>query len=56
MKEVKMNSNYLQEKTFEVNDRFIEIKDLVINSRNRIYTTVNVEMLMLYWNIVKIIL
>ena len=56
MKEVKMNSNYLQEKTFEVNDRFIEIKDLVINSRNRIYTTVNVEMLMLYWNIGKIIL
>ena len=51
-----MNSNYLQEKTFEVNDRFIEIKDLVINSRNRVYTTVNVEMLMLYWNIGKIIL
>ena len=51
-----MNSNYLQEKTFEVNDRFIEIKDLVINSRNRVYITVNVEMLMLYWNIGKIIL
>lgn len=35
---------------------FEEIKDLVINSRNRVYATVNTEMLNLYWNIGKIIM
>lgn len=35
---------------------FEEIRSLVINSRNRVYTTVNTEMLNLYWNIGKIIM
>ena len=35
---------------------FEEIKDLGINSRNRVYATVNTEMLNLYWNIGKIIM
>ena len=35
---------------------FEEIRNLVINSRNRVYTAVNTEMLSLYWNIGKIIM
>ncbi|HJJ06016.1 MAG TPA: DUF1016 N-terminal domain-containing protein [Clostridiaceae bacterium] len=32
------------------------MKDLVINSRNKVYQTVNTEMLNLYWNIGKSIM
>jgi len=39
-----------------VNPIFEEIKQLVNNSRQRVYTTVNSEMLNLYWNIGKIIM
>ena len=35
---------------------FEEIKELINNSRNKVYTTVNTEMLNLYWNIGKIIM
>ena len=35
---------------------FEEIRELVINSRNRVYSVVNTEMLNLYWNIGKIIM
>ena len=35
----------------ELNNIFNNIKELVINSRNRVYSTVNTEMLNLYWNI-----
>ena len=35
---------------------FEEIKNLVINSRNRVYAAVNTEMLNLYWNIGKVIM
>ena len=35
---------------------FNNIKDLVINSRNKVYQVVNVEMLNLYWNIGKSII
>lgn len=35
----------------EINNIFNNIKELVINSRNRVYSTVNTEMLQLYWNI-----
>lgn len=35
---------------------FKEIRELVINSRNRVYSVVNTEMLNLYWNIGKIIM
>ena len=38
------------------NPIFEEIKELVINSRNKIYSTVNTEMLNLYWHIGKIIM
>ena len=40
----------------EVDNIFNEIKELVTNSRNKVYQTVNVEMLNLYWNIGKIII
>ena len=40
----------------EINDIFDNIKELVISSRNRVYTTVNTEMLKLYWNIGKAIM
>ena len=35
---------------------FSDIKELVIHSRNKVYSTVNTEMLHLYWNIGKIIM
>lgn len=40
----------------EMNDIFDNIKELIINSRNRVYQTVNTEMLNLYWNIGKAIM
>ena len=40
----------------ELNSIFDNIKDLIINSRNNIYNTVNIEMLHLYWNIGRIIM
>lgn len=40
----------------EINNIYGNIKELVINSRNKVYTTVNTEMLNLYWNIGKIIM
>lgn len=39
-----------------INNTFSSIKELVINSRNKVYSTVNTEMLSLYWNIGKIIM
>lgn len=46
-----MKINTIQEK--EVNTLFSEIKSLVVTSRNKVYQTVNTEMLSLYWNIGK---
>ena len=40
----------------EINSIYGNIKELVINSRNKVYTAVNTEMLNLYWNIGKIIM
>lgn len=40
----------------EINNKFDNIKELIINSRNRVYQTVNTEMLGLYWNIGKAIM
>lgn len=37
----------------EINNIYGNIKELVINSRNKVYTAVNTEMLNLYWNIGK---
>lgn len=39
-----------------VNSIFEEIKGLVLDSRTKVYNTVNTEMLKLYWNIGKIIM
>lgn len=39
-----------------INPIFEEIRDLINSSRNRVYSTVNTEMLNLYWNIGKIIM
>ena len=49
-------NNELINNNYEINDIFANIKELVINSRNRGYSTVNTEMLNLYWNIGKIIM
>ena len=40
----------------EINNIYDNIKELAINARNKVYTTVNIEMLNLYWNIGKIIM
>lgn len=48
--------NRLLDENIKFNPIFIEIRDLVINSRNKVYTTVNTEMLNLYWNIGRIIM
>ena len=49
-------NNELKNNENEINSLFDNIKGLVINSRNRVYTTVNTEMLNLYWNIGKAIM
>ena len=49
-------SNELINNDNEINNIFDNIKDLVINSRNKVYQTVNTEMLSLYWNIGKAIM
>lgn len=36
-----------------IDNTFDNIRSMVINSREKVYTTVNTEMLMLYWNIGK---
>ena len=43
--------NEILENEKELNNIFDDIKQLVINSRNKVYQTVNTEMLYLYWNI-----
>ena len=48
--------NELTNNDNEINNNFDNIKDLVINSRNKVYQTVNTEMLNLYWNIGKAIM
>ena len=49
-------SNELINDDNEFNNIFDNIKELVINSRNKVYQTVNTEMLNLYWNIGKAIM
>ena len=49
-------NNKLINNDYEINNIFDNIKELVINSRNRVYATVNTEMLNLYWNIGKAIM
>ena len=39
----------------EINNLYVNIKELIEESRNRVYKTVNIEMINLYWNIGKII-
>lgn len=39
-----------------INPIFEEIKGLINNSRDRVYSAVNTEMLNLYWNIGKVIM
>ena len=46
-------SNKIIKNENEINHVFNGIKELVINSRNKVYQTVNTEMLNLYWNIGK---
>ena len=49
-------SNELIRDDKEFNNFFNNIKDLVINNRNKVYQIVNTEMLSLYWNIGKAII
>ena len=42
--------------TKEVDNLYNDIKVLVEQSRNRVYKTVNTEMINLYWNIGKIVM
>ena len=44
-------SNEIINNDNEINNIFDNIKDLVINSRNKVYQTVNTEMLNLYWQV-----
>ncbi len=48
--------NYIIDDENKINDVFDNIKELVINSRNKVYNAVNTEMLNLYWNIGKAIM
>lgn len=52
----KLISNELINNDNEINHIFDDIKELVINSRNKVYQTVNTEMLNLYWNIGRVIM
>ena len=48
--------NYLIKEENEINNIFDNIKELVISSRNKVYSAVNTEMLHLYWNIGRVIM
>ena len=50
-----MNNCFVEEDK-QIDSVFDNIKELVISSRNKVYSTVNTEMLHLYWNIGKIIM
>lgn len=49
-------NNKLIDNNYNIDSLFDNIKDMVINSRNRVYSAVNTEMLDLYWNIGKTIM
>ena len=49
-------NNELIKNDNEINNIFDNIKELVISSRNKVYSAVNTEMLSLYWNIGKAIM
>ena len=49
-------NNELIDNDVKFNSFFYSIKSLVINSRDKVYQTVNTEMLNLYWNIGKAIM
>ena len=46
----------LIDNNYNIDSLFDNIKDMVINSRNRVYSAVNTQMLNLYWNIGKVIM
>jgi len=48
--------NKLIDNNYNIDNIFDNIKDMVINSRNKVYSAVNTEMLNLYWNIGKVIM
>ena len=49
-------NNKLIDNNYNIDSLFDNIKDMVINSRNKVYSAVNTEMLNLYWNIGKVIM
>lgn len=48
--------NTPQKNDLDIEDVFEDVRELIINSKNRVYQTVNTEMLNLYWHIGKIIM
>ena len=48
-----MKNEIIDEK--EINRLYVNIKELVVKSRNKVYKTINIEMINLYWNIGKMI-
>lgn len=52
---MKMTNNLINNEG-DVNSIFNEIRELVVSSRNRVYSVVNTEMLQLYWNIGRIVM
>ena len=52
---MKMTNNLINNER-DVNSIFNEIRELVVSSRNRVYSVVNTEMLQLYWNIGRIVM
>ena len=51
-----MDNKLIDNNNYNIDSLFDNIKDMVINSRNRVYSAVNTEMLDLYWNIGKTIM
>ena len=51
-----MDNKLIDNNNYNIDSLFDNIKDMVINSRNRVYSAVNTEMLDLYWNIGKTII
>ena len=52
----KLLNNLDKDEDVEIDNSFSNIKELVLNARNKVLSVVNTEMLNLYWNIGKIIM
>ena len=39
----------------QIDEIYVNIKELICNTRNKVYKTVNIEILNLYWNIGRLV-